>query len=185
MNTTTRKIQDIPPPLYVNGQTREITINPSQQFQWDPLRRTLMRVELAALAYKYLKPYADYTLYIEYSEPHVNCTQEIKNFQFPRIHVHGVIRFHDVLGFLDIGFIGLASHSLFTINFHDPEYWNAYCTKWSSVWLNYPLFRPIITSNEKVPKADLKNLGLDSNRKQFAKGIKFLDTDPIDQLSDN
>jgi len=176
-----RKVSTIPSPLYCNNQTREITINPAQQFYSDPLRRTLMRVEIAALCAKYLKPYADYTLYMEYSEPHVNCCMEIKNSQLPRIHVHGVIKFKDVLGFLDVGFYGLASHSLFTINFHEPTYWTAYCLKWQAIWADYPLTNPIITDKEKVSKQDMKTVGLDSTRKQFVSNIKHLD-DTIDYL---
>lgn len=174
-SNTARKITDIPKPLYVNGQTLEITINPIQQFCQEPLRHILARRELAGLATKYLKPYADYTLYMEYSEPHVNVHGKTQAPQFPRVHVHGIVKFHNILGFLNIGWFGLQDNSLFTINFHDPEYWSVYCKKWSSVWEDYTEVSPLISSKEKMSKADLAVVGKPSEiaRRQFAKALDY------------
>lgn len=173
-STKPRLISDIKPLIYLNGQTREITINPSQQFLGESGRIGRVRREIAVIAHTCLKPYATYTLYLEVSEPHVNCTQESKYYQFPRVHVHGIVKFHDVIGFLETGFHKMAGLALFTINFHDPEYWNAYCSKQAELWVGSK-YEPVILPSEKVTKLDVDAVGQCGAKRQFCKTAFLLD----------
>lgn len=169
-----RKVSDIKPLIYVNGQTREITINPNQQFLCEVARVGRVRREIASIAALCLKPYADYTLYLEISEPHVNCTQEAKYYHFPRVHVHGIVKFHDVIGFLETGFHKMAGLALFTINQYDPEYWTAYSTKQAELWIG-SMYNPIIKPSEKLSKLDLEAVGCNAVKRQFVKNSFALD----------
>lgn len=108
------------------------TINPCDSLQYfGKGRRTHKCYEGVIKLISPLKKYATYTLYPEYSQP--ECRTE--GYSGPRMHYHGTIKFHDLFGFLELGYYKLTRWCMFEIDsIAHPEHWQRYIKKQQSIW---------------------------------------------------
>lgn len=148
----------IPKIKWNNGITYSFTINPSDEIQFFGKERRSLRVhEIICLKMDTLKPYIEYTLYPEYSEPECKTAQ----YKGPRMHYHGTLKFIDIFGFLELGFYKLSRWSVFEIDtISDQDYWHKYCTKQQHIWKRRKFDYKITQSTSRLlikPKAKKKN----------------------------
>lgn len=135
-------------PIFYKKADYEITINPSNTMQYAFDRRgTLLRIQkifnkINPLLLEYLKPYGKYALQWEISEPQeINGTNNNGNITegFPRVHLHGILKLTDPIGFLMVGMPHIANNiGTLQINQTFPQdgatydrkkYWKSYINK--------------------------------------------------------
>ncbi len=153
---------------FKNKVVYELTLNPQQQHENSPLRPIHCRAGVRTLLKERLHPYANYYLYGEISEPRRTSKYE----QFPRIHYHGIVIFHDVVGFLLYGHYKLQNATSYCFSDFRLTIWQHYCEKQQSLishtlkiiatdkWLS------IIERSEHPPQVPKKNEGKVSVRAQ-------------------
>lgn len=117
--------------FYKNETFYEITVNVDniKQFFGDPMRLSRCRAYYKSLLKSALGSYSDFYFIFELSEP----KQMQPSHDGPRLHVHGIIKFKDVIKFLSHGLRELSRHATVQINPLRIPYWCEYMSKQQSL----------------------------------------------------
>lgn len=117
---------------WYNNVKYTFTVNPNDACQFFGKSRRSFRVQEAVISLiDNLKKYATYTLYPEYSQPECRTAK----YAGPRMHYHGTITFHDLFGFLELGYYKLARWCMFEIDsIQDESIWETYIKKQQDIW---------------------------------------------------
>lgn len=115
----------------VFGLNRTLTINPNDEHQMLEYKENRIHVfseYISSVLYKHIKPYADYTAYLEISRPAKSDTSKIA-----RLHIHGTLYFKSESSFVLFyanEYHKLIKNSMVCIDtIENASVWNDYITK--------------------------------------------------------
>lgn len=126
---------------YKNNVCFELTINSEQQFEMKPNRNVSVRTWVKDHLKSHLLPYADYYLVPEISEP--RKTEKYNENKFPRIHFHGIVKFHDFISFLMNSHVRFTKGIAYCFSDLRYEYWTSYMLKQEKWWEQAPPYNQI------------------------------------------